>query len=231
MFHLTCGKITLFPLFYLGLLLLLCLPSNGTAAGNPDPLRLEKYIHRFDWQDAKNSYPADATLFIGSSSIYKWKTAAAFPTENIINRGIPGAQISDLTHYYPTLIKRYRPRKIVFYCGDNDIAAGKTPRQVLSDFTAFTRQLHNEPRETTLFFLAIKPSLLRWNVWPKMASANRLIKDFCLSHRRCVFIDTATPLLNRQNTPAPHLFRDNGLHLNNDGYAIWEKLLREKLTE
>ena len=63
------------------LTLLFCLSGINAVAATQgsDPLRWHKEIKRFAWQDAKNSYPEQAILFIGSSSIYSWKTAQAFP--------------------------------------------------------------------------------------------------------------------------------------------------------
>ncbi|MFK5927312.1 MAG: GDSL-type esterase/lipase family protein [Desulfuromusa sp.] len=207
----------LFPFLY----------SLSTAAEieNPNPLRFKKEINRFSWQDAKNTFSEQAILFVGSSSIYTWKTAQAFPTLSVINRGFGGSQISDLNSYYDVVIKKYKPARIIFYCGDNDVAAGKDAAQILTDFRAFMSRLKKDFPHTSLLFLAIKPSPLRWRLWNKMSQTNRAIKNYCKNSGLCTFLDTATPLLNSRGLPDKDLFVKDGLHLNADGYNIWNKLL------
>ncbi len=216
-------------------LLLLLLPSlygsNAVAATqDPDPLRWHKEIKRFSWQDAKNSYPEQAILFVGSSSIYRWKTARAFPRLPVINRGLRGSHISDMDYYFDILVKQYNPSKIICYCGENDLADKKTVAQVLAAFETFSARIKKELPETTLLFLAIKPNPLRWKIWEKMAETNRAIKNYCQSSGLCIFLDTTTPLFNVKGVPDKNLFAGDGLHLNPAGYAIWNQILAPHLT-
>lgn len=214
------------------LLLLFCLGGiNAVAATHdPDPLRWDKEIKRFAWQDAKNSYPEQAILFVGSSSIYRWKTAQAFPRLPIINRGLSGSHISDLSYYFQPLVKQYKPAKIICYCGENDVADGKTVMQISTDFKAFSSRIKEQLPETILLFLAIKPNPLRWEMWEEMAKTNRTIKNYCTSSGLCVFLDTATPLLTATGQPDKKLFAEDGLHLNLAGYAVWKRILTPYLT-
>ncbi len=213
-------------LFFITLLL----PTNSHAGQlTPDPLRLQKMVKRFTWQDAKNSFPAKSLLFIGSSSIYRWKTALAFPDYPVVNRGLPGAEISDINYFYDKLVGKYHAAVIVFYCGDNDIAAGKNANQILTDFKTFTNHLRAQNNNPMLIFLAIKPSPLRWTLWDKMAETNQQIQRYCAESRQCKFIDTATVLLNDEGQPDQSLFAADGIHLNREGYGVWIKLLKKQL--
>ena len=108
------------------------------AQGNdPDPERYASAIQTFTRWDEKNSAPADPILFVGSSSIVGWKTAARFPGVPVVNRGFGGSHISDVVHYLEETVLRHRPRAIVFDAWDNDIAAGKDAEQVLEDYQEF----------------------------------------------------------------------------------------------
>lgn len=220
-----------FFLLFLFIFPSLCCLSIAADIEDPNPLRFEKEIKRFIWQDAKNSYPEKAVLFLGSSSIYTWKTARDFPTLPVINRGFGGSQISDLNYYYDVVVKKYIPARIIFYCGDNDVAAGKDTVQILTDFKIFTSRLKKDLPHTTLLFLAIKPSPLRWSLWSDMSQTNRAIEDYCKDSGLCVFLDAATPLLNAKGLPDKDLFLKDGLHLNSAGYNIWNKLLRPCLVK
>ncbi len=210
-------------------LLLVTLTLNNLGLANeiedPDPLRFSKNIKKFAWQDAKNRYPTKPLLFIGSSSIYMWKTADAFPDKAIINRGLSGAHISDINYFYPSIVAPYSPAKVLFYCGDNDIAASKSADKIVTDFTIFATRLSSDFPKAKLLFLAIKPSSARWNLWPKMKQANGFVENFCKTSNKCTFVDVASPLLNQTGNPNPELFAPDGLHLNAAGYNVWNKTL------
>ncbi len=221
-------------LWFVLLSLFLIFPSSScavTTSKDPNPLRLNKAVNRFIWQDAKNSFPSGSLLFVGSSSIYRWKTATNFPTLPVINRGLGGAQISDLSHYYEDIVKRYKPTKVIFYCGDNDVAAGKGAEQILSDFKLFAERLKKDFPHVELLFLAIKPSSLRWSMWQIMKDSNRFIKSYCHDSNSCSYIDTANPLLNSEGRPDKNLFVADGIHLNRTGYEVWEAILAPYLLK
>lgn len=192
---------------------------------DPDPLRFAKEINIFTEWDQKNSYPANAVLFAGSSSIRLWQTHTAFPKWPIINRGFGGAHISDLLHYYQETINVYSPRVIVFYCGDNDVAAGKPVHQILDDYIEFITKIKTDSPDIRLIYLPVKPSISRWDKWPLMDQLNQEIKRFNASDSNLYYSDTAAPMSVNGKKPCPELFMGDGLHLNQAGYALWTSIL------
>ena len=154
-----------------------------------------------------------------------WPAAHAFPECPIINRGFGGYHISDINHFYPRGVKKYRPRIIVFYSGDNDIAGGKSPRQVFEDFEEFVAMMRRDLPGTRLFYVAIKPSTSRWHLWREMDEVNTLIKNLAESDEDIVYVDVATPMLGEDGTPTKELFVGDGLHLNAQGYELWTSVL------
>lgn len=63
-----------------------------------------------------------------------------------------------------------------------------------------------------------------------MAETNRVIKNYCQNSGLCIFLDTATPLLDTKGRPDKKLFAEDGLHLNPVGYALWNRILTPYLT-
>ena len=121
----------------LALLLVLLVPGvallSAADANDVDPARWEKDISQFEAWDRQNSPARESVLFVGSSSIRMWPTRVDFPDLPVINRGFGGAHISDVNAFAERIVLPYAPRIIVFYCGDNDIKAGKSiPRVVTS---------------------------------------------------------------------------------------------------
>lgn len=215
-------KILVYILFSITLFTSLFVKSvHAQAVNDPDPLRFEEEIDRFEEWDSKNSFPDDAVLFVGSSSIRFWKTADAFPGFPVINRGFGGSHFSDLLYYYDELVLPYDPSVVVVYEGDNDVASGKTNDQIFEDYTQFVNRLANDFPAAKLVFVSIKPSSSRWEMWPQMKEANDRIRAHIDRHKNLYYADLATPLLKSDETPDDSLFLDDLLHLNEDGYEKW----------
>jgi lysophospholipase L1-like esterase len=199
--------------------------AREARSDDPDPPRFEKEIGAFDAWDRQNSFPRDAVLFVGSSSIRMWPTAESFPNVPVINRGFGGSHISDVNHFAERIVLKYSPRLIVFYAGDNDIEAGKSPQEVLDDFQAFAHLVHDRLPETRIIYLPIKPSIARWPKWPLMQAVNSGVEKLSHSDDRFRYLDTATPMLGENGKPRRELFLDDGLHLNAAGYRLWTDVL------
>lgn len=201
-----------------------------TTPADPDPNRFAGEIKAFAEWDSKNAVPAEPVLFVGSSSIRMWQTHDAFPELPVINRGFGGSHISDVIHYADRVVLPYKPKVIVFYAGDNDIAGGKSAQRVFDDYRRFVHLVHAELPAVRIIFLSIKPSGSRWSFWPEMKKANGLIEDYCSQDGRLFFADLGAPLLGADGRPMSDLFRSDQLHLNPRGYALWNKTLRPVLS-
>ncbi len=186
----------------------------------------EKTIREFEQWDRKNTFPSDAVLFMGSSSIKLWPTRERFKGFPVINRGFGGSQISEVNYFAERIVLRYKPRVIVFYAGDNDVAAGKNARRVYDDYKKFVKLVHTELPRTRIIFVGIKPSGSRWSLWPVMNEANMMIKDFSGKNGRLFYFDSATLLLSSNGKPNAEFFLKDQLHLNDKGYEVWTKQLR-----
>lgn len=224
--------------FFALLILLITSSSLKTADAqsveDPDPLRFEEEVNEFEEFDSKNSFPEDAILFVGSSSIRMWKTAEAFPNLPVINRGFGGSHFSDLQYYYDKLVLPYNPSVVVLYEGDNDVASGKSNDQVFEDYLEFTDRLTSDFPDARLVFVPIKPSSSRWQLWLQMKQANQRIKDHMSENDQFYYVDLASPILGLDGTPDDSLFLDDLLHLNEDGYMKWNTAIQptlEKLIE
>jgi lysophospholipase L1-like esterase len=213
----------------------LLLPLMAVGAGTPqdkptpDPARFADAIRIFERWDRKNTPASDAVLFVGSSSIRMWMTRASFPELPVINRGFGGSHISDVIYYAERIVLPYKAKAIVFYAGDNDVADGKSPERVRDDFQTFIRLVHKAQPNVPIVYLPIKPSVSRWAHWPKMREANALIQAMCKADPSLTYVDTATPLLGSDGKPRADLLLKDGLHLNEDGYAVWTRVLKPVL--
>ena len=197
-----------------------------TTAPTTHPAPFEKEIEAFEKSDREHAPPQDANLFIGSSSIQKWKTLAEdFPGIPVINRGFGGSRIPDSTRYASRIVLPYHPKRIFFYAGDNDLAANHTPEQVAADFKAFVEVVRAGQLDVPIYFIAIKPSLARIKLLDKGKHANELIQEYIKEGKDLHYIDVVTPMLGPDGKPRPELFGPDGLHMNHTGYEVWIALI------
>jgi lysophospholipase L1-like esterase len=189
----------------------------------------EEEILAFEASDRQNPPLPGSILFVGSSSIRLWDLEKHFLDVPTINRGFGGSEIADSLTFTERIVVPYRPRAIVIYAGDNDIAAGKSPGKVAEDFAKFVKKVRSSLAETPIFYISIKPSTDRWTLYEKMADANRRIESLAADQNAVYFVDIATKMLNEQRRPESTFFVEDGLHLSEQGYELWTRILREKL--
>lgn len=196
-------------------------PDNGPK---PDPsFPFSNEIEAFARADSAGPKIADAILFLGSSSIRLWDIAASFPDARIVNRGFGGATTRDVLHYYKRLLPPTPPSTVIVYVGENDLATGTTPDKIARDALTLLGHLRTDYPRARIAFLSLKPSPIRWTLWPRMAEINAAVaaragKDFD-------YLDVGTALLAPDGLPDAQLFRPDGLHMNPRGYARWTRLV------
>ena len=190
------------------------------------PERWEPDIRKFEAADKEKMPPAGAVLFVGSSSIVKWKSLAEdFPGVTTINRGFGGSELGDTTYFADRIVIPYAPKMVVVYAGDNDLAAGKTPEQVFAAWKGLVENVHAKLPKTRLVFISIKPSIRRWSLVDKIRATNDMVKNYAAADKRQTYVDVFTPMLGSDGMPPKELFVADGLHMTPAGYAIWTKVV------
>lgn len=199
-------------------------------------------LHAQDrWAEAINKLTAaDATtppapggiVFTGSSSITRWNRNLAqdFPGLNTIGRGFGGSTITAGLQYIDRVVIPYEPRLVIFYAGENDIAAGRTPERVAQDFSDYSEALFKALPQTRLVYISMKPSPRRWDLQAKFDQANALIAAQCAKDPRITFLDVKPAMLGDDGTPRVEIFDKDRLHMNAEGYRIWRELVAPLLV-
>ncbi len=195
--------------------------------------RFEEDIAAFEAEDKQNGYQPDAILFTGSSSIRMWKTLAKdMAPIPVLNRGFGGSTIPEVLYYADRIILPHRPKIIVFYCGENDLSNDETKSVLaLKSFKKFHTYMEEHLPETKVFFLAIKPSIKRWNYWTKLSDANEKINKYINKIDNYYFIDTASEMLDENGMVLQDIFIEDNLHMNGKGYEIWTNTLKPELEK
>lgn len=203
------------------------------AAEVRGPARWEPDIRKFEDQDAKQMPAAGGLLFVGSSSIRFWKTAELFPEfGNVINRGFGGSEMADSTAFAERVVIKYSPKVVVLYAGDNDLANGKTPAEIDQSFHELLTKVHSALPQTKLVIVSAKVSAARIKIRDKTAELNSLFEnDAKASGGWVTYFNLVPLLLDAEGKPVPELFRADGLHISDTGYAKVSDKLRPVLAE
>ena len=211
------------------LILFLALAALPLAAqDNPD--RWEEAMQAFEKADKANPPKKGGVVFYGSSTIRRWDLKKSFPGKDYVNRGFGGSTTPEATRYLDRVVLPLEPETIVVYEGDNDIGRGGTGPMVFVDFKKFVAKVHAKLPRTKIVFLAIKPSLARWHLVDQMRTANLMIEEYCYEDPRLIYVDTEAPMLGPGGEPRKELFVEDGLHMSDEGYAIWNKLVAPHLS-
>ncbi len=205
-------------------------PAPQTQAAAPEQAdRWEEAIQTFEKADSANPPPKGGVVFYGSSSFRRWDLEKSFPEMGLVNRGFGGSQMSDAVRYLDRAVLPLEPRTIFVYEGDNDIGRGKSSETVVADYRAFVEKARAALPEVKIVFVSIKPSIRRWELIDKMREANARIEEIAEGDALLEYIDVDAPLLGADGRPRADLFVEDGLHLNDAGYAIWADLVRPHL--
>jgi lysophospholipase L1-like esterase len=202
----------------------------GRASQDPEFFADE--IAAFEAADRVSPPPERPIVFVGSSSIRLWDTLAEdMAPLPVLNRGFGGSQLEHAVHFVERAVIRYQPRAVVLYAGDNDLdeRTGKSAADVVRDFQTFVGRMHAAVPDARIYYLAIKPSRMRWARWPEQAKANAEIAALCAKDPRLGFLDIATPMLANGEPPSRDLFIFDGLHLSDEGYALWTGVVKPRL--
>jgi lysophospholipase L1-like esterase len=191
-------------------------------------------IQQFKNQDKLNPPPANAILFVGSSSFRKWTDVSSyFPGYTIINRGFGGSTFPDVIRYTGDIIIAYHPKQVVIYCGDNDLASSNTVTAdtVFERFRSLFELIRSGLPGENIVFVSIKPSPSRAGLKDKMEKANLLIQTYLSISSHAAFVDVYHKMLNPDGTIMTDIFLEDNLHMNAKGYAIWQKAIAPYLLK
>jgi lysophospholipase L1-like esterase len=209
---------------------LLCVSSAEAGDGTeyPNPSRYAKEIEAFERAAKENAPPKDAIVFFGSSSIRGWREHIVedLAPLTIVRRGFGGSNMYDALHYADRIVIPYRPRAIVLYEGDNDTALGIAPERIRDTFLALVKKFRTSLPDTRIYFISIKPSIARWEMWGRMVEANHLIATECERDKQLTYIDIGPPTLGDDGRPRQDIFAPDNLHYNRKGYLIWRDTIR-----
>lgn len=200
----------------------------GTAISQP----FIKEITAFRRTDSIAIPPKNAILLIGSSSFTNWKDVADyFPNHTIINRGFGGSSLPHMILYADDVIFKYNPKQIIIYCGENDLTGGPsiTADTILERVKKLHQLIRLRYKKVPIAYISMKPSPSREKYLETMQKANALIKTFMEHQKKSSYIDVYHSMLDANGNILTHIFLSDKLHMNAEGYKIWQGVIEPYL--
>jgi lysophospholipase L1-like esterase len=202
----------------------------------------------FAARDDREKPPQEGVLFIGSSTFTRWSDVAQFfPGYPVVNRAFGGSKVWELWQWADRAVLPHKPRVIVVYIGDNDLASFKkqaTPTdpwepnpQAVAFFIKYVRlfveRVRSQVPEARFIFLGVKPSVARWLGWETVYKpANAALAAYCATDpKHLAYLDTAPLILGPDGKPRAELFVQDGLRLQHDAYQAWAQLIAPTLAK
>jgi len=161
-------------------------------------------------------------VFIGDSITDWMDWGDAFRDNKIVNFGIAGNTISNMSSY-SQMVYNTGAKKAFIMGGINDLMIKKASSEVVFDdykktITALSEKGIQVVVQSTL--LTRKSDSL--NI--KVSNLNNNLSEYCNNTKKCLFVDLNKHLSRDGRLDAKYTF--DGVHLNGDGYLVWVKLLR-----
>jgi lysophospholipase L1-like esterase len=191
-------------------------------------------IKAFRKADSLNKPPKNAVLLIGSSSFTKWKDVQDyFPEHTMLNRGFGGSSLTDVIFYANDVVLKYKPKQILIYCGENDVAGSSsvTADTVLERFKTLYGIIRSKFKKVPVAFISMKPSPSREKLLPIYVKGNELIKTFLGSQKNTAFINVYDSMFDAEGKILAHIFIGDKLHMNAEGYKIWQGIIAPYLIK
>ncbi|HLR00171.1 MAG TPA: GDSL-type esterase/lipase family protein [Sphingobacterium sp.] len=189
---------------------------------------VEKYL-----AESKENPPApESTFFMGSSTWTQWgKTLEEdFVDYQAVNRGFGGSRIPDLLAYMDPLMMPYKPTRVLFFCGTNDLLRN-SPDSVFRDFKTFLGRLWAVYPETQVYFVSVPHAPSRKKHWDKGDSLNEKVKELAEEDEGLIYIDIVKDMYNEEDVVNEDFYKSDRLHMNRSGQEIWIPKIKKALDE
>jgi lysophospholipase L1-like esterase len=206
-------------------LVLIFISSLGTSFAQQHPF--EEEVRRLTARFDSIGWTPGVTVFTGSSTIRMWRSLSEISSgEAVLNTGFGGSKASDLERYLFPLVLKFDPKRVFIYEGDNDLWADVPAEEILNSLKQIVTRIHLVDPGTEIILIGAKPSPSRWAKKETYLAFNQLLNAYCDQADQVTYLDTWKALTDAAGNPRPELYLKDQLHLNADGYLIWNGIFK-----
>ena len=149
----------------------------------------------------------------------------------LYNRAFGGSQTPEVLAYMDQIVLPYAPRMIVYYCGSNDIGAGRTAEQIADGFRQFVARVHQQLPATRIFYVSINRAPQKQDKWDVVDAANAAVKAYCAKDKKLEYIDVNPALFDSAGQPRLDLYLPDKLHFKEPAYDDFTAIIKPALEK
>ena len=170
-------------------------------------------------------------VFVGNSITDGCEWAELFQNRHVKNRGISGDRADWLLGRLDSILAAH-PKKLFLMIGTNDLAAGRTPDEIVRDVERLIDRFQSESKWTKIYVQSILPvNGDQFTQYPSHYEHARLIVPTnkrleALCHEKGVtYLDVWGALADDEGR-LDRRYTNDGLHLMGTGYLVWRDAIR-----
>ncbi len=174
--------------------------------------------------------PGDGFVFLGNSLTEGFDLQKYFPGWPVINRGIGGDHIDGLLMRLDTSVLALHPARLFLMIGINDIADGRDNEYLLPLYKKLIAEIL-DGTTSKIYLQSLLPTGPEIVQCPpeQITALNRELRKIG-DGKRIIFVDLYPHFTKEHPWLDPGLTED-GLHLNEQGYALWAGILKRNISE
>ena len=169
-------------------------------------------------------------VFLGNSLTQHGDWEKYFPEQHPANRGIAGDNTLGMLGRLHEIIAA-RPSKLFIMAGINDISLGRSNEMIMTGIKSMIYQIKEGSPDTKIYVQSLLPINSDKSEYRRLIDKekeieklNKELKKLC-EKESVIFIDIYSSFLSDKRTLDP-IYTEDGLHLNENGYAVWASLIR-----
>ncbi|WP_316823391.1 GDSL-type esterase/lipase family protein [Pedobacter gandavensis] len=216
-----------FPFFICLIFFLSASPSKAQSLKYDTAYKSKGYLERLE-KFKTDPISKDDVVFLGNSITAGTNWAKLLDMPTAINRGISGDITFGILNRLQEIIDA-KPRKIFILIGTNDISREIPDSLVLENYKSMVKRI-KKGSSSKIYFFTILPvnqstSFLRHK--GKASHINWVNSEMKKMTARHVKVIDLYPHFVDENGGLKESLSYDGLHLNDAGYQVWAKVLKE----
>jgi len=154
--------------------------------------------------------------------------------KNVVNRGIIGDEVMGIYDRLHQLLPGH-PAKLFLLAGVNDISHDLTADSIVAMLRLTVERIRHESPETKLYLQSLLPFNESFQRYKRLNGKTDMVPEInakleAMAKEKGIGFINLFPLFTEKGTNVLRKeLTTDGLHLNEEGYKIWEKALKKKL--
>lgn len=152
--------------------------------------------------------------------------------KNVRNRGIIGDDIQGLDERLYQILPA-KPKKIFLLTGINDVSHDLTPDSIVTLIGNLIHRIQTESPETKIYLQSLLPINESFGRYKRLSGKTNMIPEINMKlakladKQNITFINLFPHFTEKDNITLRKELTSDGLHLNENGYDIWEQELKK----